>query len=199
MVLLHGIIQVLDWPDDDRRFASAINIIHGSFIGSALVHRDLLGSTASLHGFLEEPQGCGLVAPGRQQEVDRLSLLVHRAVQVFLDTLDLDVSLVHAPAAAHRELVLAEHLLKQGQKPDRPAIDRGMVDEHAAFLHHFLQVAMAQRIRCIPANAHQNDIDWKAHSFGRQHLVQTFSVKALSIDEQAALPPMRQNPKSNSP
>jgi len=110
MVLLHDIVQVLDLPDDDRRFTSAIDIIHGSFIGSALVHRDLLGSTASLHGFFKEPQGCGLVAPGRQQEVDRLFLLVHRAAQLFPDTLDLDVSLVHAPAAAHRELVLAEHL-----------------------------------------------------------------------------------------
>jgi len=26
-------------------------------------------------------------------------------------------------------------------------------------------------VRCIPAYAHQNDIDWKAHSFGSQHRV----------------------------
>ena len=34
--------------------------------------------------------------------------------------------------------------------------------------------------------AHQNDVDWESHSFGCQHHVQAFSVKALSIDEQAA-------------
>ena len=36
-------------------------------------------------------------------------------------------------------------------------------------------------------------VDWKSHSFSNQHLVQACSVKVLSIDEQAACSPMRQN------
>ena len=43
-------------------------------------------------------------------------------------------------------------------------------------------MTVAERIRCIPANAHQNDVDWKAHSCGCQHLGQIFSLKVLSIE-----------------
>ena len=58
--------------------------------------------------------------------------------------------------AANRALVLAEHFLKQGHKPDRPAVDGGMIDTNAKLLHHFFQVAVAERLRCVPADAHQN-------------------------------------------
>ena len=108
-LLLDNVVQVFDLSNDDQCFASGIDLIHGRFVGAALVHCDLFGNTAGPHG---------LVALGGQQEVDRLAGLVHGAVQVFPDALDLDVSLVHAPAAAHRALVFAKHLLKQGQKPD---------------------------------------------------------------------------------
>ena len=47
-------------------------------------------------------------------------------------------------------------------------------------------VGVAQRIGHILPDAHQNDVDREAHSFGGQHLVQAFSVKALSMDEKAA-------------
>ena len=91
-----------------------------------------------------------------------------------------------AYAAAHRTLVLAERVLKQRQKPDRPAVDGGMINTHTTLLHHFLKMAVAERIGCVPADADQNHVDWKSHSFSSQHLVQACSVKALSIDEQAA-------------
>ena len=71
----------------------------------------------------KNPQDCSLVALGRQQEVDRPAFLVHSTVEIFPDAFDLDVSFVHAPAAANLALVLAEHFLKQWQKPDRPAVD----------------------------------------------------------------------------
>ena len=93
---------------------------------------------------------------GGQQKVDRLAFLVHGPIEVLPSAFDLDVSLVHAPAAANRALVFAEHFLKQGHKPDRPAVDGGMIDTNATLLHHFFQVAVAERIGCIPADAHQN-------------------------------------------
>ena len=177
MVLLHDVVEVLHLPHDDWRGACAIDPLHGRLVGAALVHRDLLGNTAGLHGFIKKAQGCGFVALGRQQEVERFAFLVYRTVEVSPGTLELDVSLVHAPAAAHRALVLAEHLLKQGQKPDCPAIYRGMVDKHAAFLHHFLQMPVAQRISRVPTDANQNHVDWEARSFGSQPRVQAFLVK----------------------
>ena len=44
----------------------------------------------------------------------------------------------------------------------------GMVNKHAAFKHHLLQVAMTQWIRRMPANAHHIDVNWQAHSLGRR-------------------------------
>ena len=114
MVLLHDVIEVLHLPHDDWRGACAIDLIHGRPVGAALVHRDLRGNTAGLHGFVKKAQGCGFVTLGRQQEVERFALLVYRTVEVSPGTLELDVSLVHESAAAHRAFVLAEHFFKQG-------------------------------------------------------------------------------------
>ena len=44
----------------------------------------------------------------------------------------------------------------------------GMVNKHAAFMHHFRDVAMTQWIRRMPANAHHIDVNWQAHSLGRR-------------------------------
>ena len=179
MVLLHDVVEVLHLPHDDWRGACAIDPIHGRLVGAALAHRDRLGNTAGLHGFIKKAQGCGFVALGRQQEVERFAFLVYRTVEVSPGTFELDVSLVHAPAAAHRAFVLAEHFSKQGQKPDRPAVDPRVVDKHTAFLHHLLKMAVAQRISRVPTDANQNHVDWEARSFGSQPRVQAFLFKQL--------------------
>ena len=150
---------------------ASIDLIDGRLVRAALVHRDLFGNTAGFHGLVKELQGCGLARLGRQQEIDRFAFLVYCAVEVFPRAFDLDVCLIHAPAGAHRALVLAKDFLQHGQKPDPQAVDRGMVDTHAAFLHHFLQMSVAERIGCTLPDAHQNDVDWESHSFGSQHHV----------------------------
>ena len=53
-----------------------------------------------------------------------LALLVDSSVEVFPNTLDLDVDIIHSPAAADGTLVFAGHLLNVRQKSDRPSIDR---------------------------------------------------------------------------
>ena len=75
--------------------------------------------------------------------------LVYGAVEVFPGAFDLDVRFIHVPAATQWTLELAEHFLKQRQKPDCPAVDEGMVDMDTAFLHHFLKMAVAKRIGCL--------------------------------------------------
>src|SRR5665647_1183673 len=101
----------------------------------------------------------------------KLNAPVYRAVEILPDAFDQDAGLIHAPAPSRWALVFAKDLFKQWQKPDRPAVDRRMVDEHASLLHHFLKMAIAQWIRRVPTDAHQNDVDWESHSFGAQHLV----------------------------
>jgi hypothetical protein len=53
-----------------------IDLIHGCFVGAALVHRDLLRNTVGLHGLGKKTQGRFLVTPGCQQKIYRFPLLV---------------------------------------------------------------------------------------------------------------------------
>ena len=53
-----------------------------------------------------------------------------------------------------------------------------MINFNAPFLHHFFQMAVAQRIARVPAAAHQDQIDWETHSFGIEHGTSTRSVNS---------------------
>ena len=110
-------------PHHDQSFASGINFIHGRFVGAALVHVDLLGNTTGLHGFFKKALDCGFVPLDCQKEVDRPAFLVYCAVEIFPGGFDQDAGFIRAPTPTHRMLVLEEHFLKQGQKPDRAAVD----------------------------------------------------------------------------
>src|SRR5665647_1667618 len=166
MVLLNDVVEVLHLPNNYRNSAAGLDLINGRLVGAALVHSDLRRNTVGLHGFVKEAHGCGLVALSSQQEVGCLALLVYRAVKILPDAFDLDVGFVHSPTDTNRPLVFTKDFFKGGQKPDRPAVDRRMVDKHASFLHHFLKMAIAQRIGRVPTDANQNHVDWESHSFG---------------------------------
>ena len=97
---------------------------------------------------------------------------------------------------------------KERQKPDRPAVDEGIINTNATLLNHFFQVAIAERIGCVPADAHQNHLNWESHFSISKHLVQTFLLKARTIGELSCLTanvtepyldrlkiPMRLNPR----
>ena len=60
--------------------------------------------------------GCGLVALGGQQEVNRFALLVYRAVKILPNAFDQYVGLVHAPTLTHCALVFTEHFSSSGRK-----------------------------------------------------------------------------------
>jgi hypothetical protein len=45
-----------------------------------------------------------------------------------------------------------------------------MVEGHAALLHHLLKVPVAQRIGDVPADADQDHLDRKAHTFEVEHV-----------------------------
>ena len=45
-----------------------------------------------------------------------------------------------------------------------------MADRHAALFHDFLEVPVAQRVGRIPADATQDYVDRKAHSFKVEHV-----------------------------
>jgi hypothetical protein len=170
VILLDNVVQILNLAHQDRHVAAGVDRIHGRLVSAALVHRDLVWIAVHSHGLVEEALRSSYVALRRQQEIDGFALLVDGAVEVFPGTLDRDVRLIHAPATADRALVFAGHFLDQRQEADRPSINRRMVDRHAALLHYLLEVPVAQRISGVPADADQNHINRKAHTFEVEHV-----------------------------
>jgi hypothetical protein len=170
MVLLDNVVEVFNLAYKDLHSEAGVDRIHGRLVGTAFVHRDFVWMAIQSHGLVEEALRRNHVPLCRQQEVDGLAMLVDGAVEVFPDALDLYVRLIHAPVAADRALVFSGHLLDQRQKPNRPPVDRRMVDRNAALLHHFLEMPIAQRVGCIPPDANQDHSDQKAHPFEVEHV-----------------------------
>jgi hypothetical protein len=52
----------------------------------------------------------------------------------------------------------------------RPAIDRRLVNRHAALIHELVNVSVAQWVRGVPADADQDDVGRKAHSSEARHV-----------------------------
>ena len=64
MVLVDDVVEILDMANDDAVFQPVIDVIDGRLVGAVLTH-----------GLVEKAFGGGLVALGRQQEIDRLACL----------------------------------------------------------------------------------------------------------------------------
>jgi hypothetical protein len=61
------------------------------------------------------------------------------------------------PFPGDRALALVEALQQQGREADDPTVDCRMIHADAALGHHLLQIAKAQPIGQVPANAQQDD------------------------------------------
>jgi hypothetical protein len=169
VILLDNVVEIFDLPNRDRYFAFLVQLLHRCLVGAALVHRYLVGHSVVPYGLLEKAPGGGRITLGSQQKVDRLALLVDCPIQVFPGAVDPDVHLIHPPTGTGGVLVLSAGCLKQWQKPDRPAVDRGIVSRRTTFLHHFFEMPVTQGIGSLPANADQNHVDRKSLYFGIQH------------------------------
>jgi hypothetical protein len=77
--------------------------------------------------------------------------LVHGVVEIFPDTTDLDLSFVHAPAAARWAFMFVKDFFKQSKNLDRPPVQEEMCDHYTTLLHDFFQVRIAERIGQVPA------------------------------------------------
>jgi len=49
-----------------------------------------------------------------------------------------------------RAFIFSECFFDERQKPDCPAVDRGIVDKGATFLHQLFEIAVAEWVSCIP-------------------------------------------------
>jgi hypothetical protein len=100
----------------------------------------------------------------RRQEVDRLAMLINRAVKISMFAGNLDICLIEFPTITDAVstmffLALAEGGFQDGGELHDPAMDGRMVEADAALFHHFLEIAQAQTIGEIPAYAEQHDVE----------------------------------------
>jgi len=178
MVLLDNVVEVFALPNHDFGAVLGIRLTDPGLVRSALIDVDDLGNTVVLYGTLEKPAGSVTISFGAEQEVDGVSLLVDGTIPISVLATDLDVRIVQAPSLADRAdapfaLQFTEGSLEHRNQLDDPAVNRGMIDEHAALLHHLFQIAQTQRVGDVPSHAEQHDVQGKAlaldHASGAVH------------------------------
>src|SRR5918996_5348828 len=108
-------------------------------------------------GLTEEGLGSFYVPMLAEVEVDRLTSLVDRAVEVHPFAFDLDRGLIHPPGTPDRLGILVPALLKGRNKADHPAHDRGVCHREAPFRHHLHEIAVAELIADVPADTEGDD------------------------------------------
>lgn len=68
-----------------------------------------------------------------------------------------------------------------------------MIDVHAAFCHHLLQVAVAERIGQVPANTEQNDFPFEAVTFEVDHAGSCKAIRWARSLPKSGLPLLTQH------
>src|SRR5262245_4450045 len=158
MILLHNVVEILDLTDGDRGAVLLVVALDGRFIGRAAINGDLLWHAVAADRLGQKAFGRLLVAFLREEKVNRLSHFIDSTIEIAPLALHLDVGLIHPPTDPHGTLPAVECLLQLWAILDDPPVNRGVIHLHAPFLHEFLDVACAQRVRYIPAAPHENDL-----------------------------------------
>ena len=133
----------------------------------------VLAHAVQFDGAFEESPCRGIVSLSTKQKVDRGTGRVDGSVQVLPLAADFDVGFVHPPVRAHRTFASAKHRGQERQDIDRPPMNRGVIDEQAALGHHLFDLAQAQRVGRVPANAHPHHL---------QRIVQPLDHLAQRLD-----------------
>jgi len=124
MVLLDYVVQILDLTNLDGCLALGVHRMQCRQIRAAFVDGHRLGRTVLSDCLFKKTPGSNLVPLGSEQKVDGVTRLVYGAIQVFPRAFNLDTGLIHAPALAHRALVLAKGLFEQRHQLDDPPMHR---------------------------------------------------------------------------
>src|SRR5881296_1943256 len=80
---------------------------------------------------------------------------------MLLHTADTAHRLVHAPTDPHGPLAAVKGFLQRRAVFDHPPVDGRVLHVDPTFKHELFDVARAQGVGDIPADAHEHDILWK--------------------------------------
>jgi hypothetical protein len=154
----YNIVEAFHLPNDDHRTVLFIVAANGRGVGLAPINGDLLRHLAEANRFGEKAFGGPLIVVLRQEEIDGLSLLIHGPIEIIPLPFDPNIRLVHTSADPDRALAVVKSVLQLRAILHHPALDGRVIDRHRTLLHEFFDKPIAQRIREIPAHAHQNDL-----------------------------------------
>ena len=124
MVLLDNIVEVFNLVYRISTFRPALIEEIAALLAPLLSIVTLFGSPFAPMALSKKRFAAAMSRFAVSKTVDGFALLVDSAVEVFLEALDLDVCLIHAPAAADRALVFPRHLLDEWQETNSPPLDR---------------------------------------------------------------------------
>jgi hypothetical protein len=86
------------------------------------------------------------VPGGTEQKLEGVACRIHGPVEIHSDLLDFDGGLIHSPGIAACFEVRPTAFVELWGVSLHPAVDRGMIDLQTPLLHHFLEVAIAERV-----------------------------------------------------
>src|SRR5580704_11283864 len=104
----------------------------------------------------KEPLGGRYITPLAQEKINRLTLLIDRAIEVNPLALYLNVGLIHAPEVTHSPCILVPAFFKVRHIPLHPAQDGRMSQPNAALGHHLDDVTGAELECQVPPHAQDN-------------------------------------------
>src|ERR1017187_9874898 len=107
---------------------------------------------------LEEGLGCGYIACPAEPEVDRLSTLIYRPIEVSPLAAHLDIGLIDSPGATSRPAEAIPASNELWCVPQHPTQDGGMRKVQSALRHHLDQIAEAELVAQIPAHAQDDHL-----------------------------------------
>ena len=110
---------------------------------------------------LKEPPRGHRIPFGRDIDVDDLTELVDRAVDVTPPASNLDLGLVGGPAVPDRVAGRASRVDQQRCEPLHPPVDRDVINLDAAFGEQLLDIAVGQSEPQIPTNRQHDHLGWE--------------------------------------
>jgi hypothetical protein len=101
---------------------------------------------------LEEVYGGRFIPILTQQQVDRLTLLIHRAVEIATLILYFDIGFIDSPRWADRASIFLPLFLKGGNEALDPSHNGGMCDRDTALRLQIAHIVITQFISGIPSH-----------------------------------------------
>ena len=175
MILFDDVVQVLDLPQFTGvgKGLFLLQFVESLWIGRIFIDSDHTrgGGMRRSQRFREKALRRFAIACHTQEELERVSLRIHCAIEVHPHLFYFHIGLIDAPGVIGCAEVRLASFLSFRSILLNPAIDRGMVHVQTPLPHHLFQVAIAERISQVPADAEQNEVGFVMTPFERVLIV----------------------------